>query len=695
MLYAYFCIYCLVYERFIMKANLVTTVDYKPLPLDFNKKKTPVSYSTVNNKNLSTIQNLANQQCMGKKEWAPIDKINAWMITAETATFMKWGGLGVVASELPEAFNKNFSSENEKISIVTPLYLGNTGKKNAYLEGNIYNGAENKKISLTKIISLKVPFCNGHNTLVEYSTDVLMGEFNGVTYLFLQNDRFFSINPSPKNNPAQDGCYVLNVNNINEVERFAFFSKAVYCFIKHLILHNNTSIKTPNLLVANDWHSGALSGLTKYLTTAQVESGQMTQNLADSISQIPIIHLAHHLGYQGWDYPNTARILNSLYENLSALVYKNAKAIKNSNPRTTNTLIVYDCYNQASCNFHLADRVVTVSKNYMEEVSKELDFGLDFRDILKIRKDHRNFFGIVNGYDKNLISPNQNKIDAINKYFAPSNFVFYDQDHLQNKLEDKKEFIKLISKIATDKEFKEKVIPLIDIYKFADISKSIKRVERTPIICATSRLVEQKGYDVASSAIINLAQKFSHFKNIDLPIFILGGAGDNNYFEILTNLKDKITAINPKYGDRIFVFRGYQDHFAYAIQLASDFYMMPCRFEPCGLTQMEAMAKGTLPVAMSTGGLVDTIENEVDGFRTAVFFSPNKRKVYGANLDAQRLKNNINAYTETLEKALTYFYRQPKKIAQMTSNAMHKDFSWNVENGSIYKYRQLFKTGSL
>lgn len=72
--------------------------------------------------------------------------------------------------------------------------------------------------------------------------------------------------------------------------------------------------------------------------------------------------------------------------------------------------------------------------------------------------------------------------------------------------------------------------------------------------------------------------------------------------------------------------------------MASDFYMMPSRFEPCGLTQMEAMAKGALPVAMSTGGLVDTIENGVDGFRTEVFFSSHKRRVYGNNLTAQRLK---------------------------------------------------------
>ena len=575
------------------------------------------------------------------------------------------------------------------------MYIGNTGKKAASFDGKTYFGAQKNNIELQKILSLKVPFNGPRGTLLQNPVDVYTGTFNNVNYIFLQNERFFSINPHPNNNPAQDGCYILNSQNINEVERFAFFSKAVYCLLKHLAQKRNPEITMPNILVANDWHSGALSGLLKYFTLAQVEAGMMEQPLADKLKNIPVIHLAHHLGYQGWDFEHTQHILNSLYENLSSLVFKNSKAIKNSNPRTGSTLIVYDCYNQASCNFHLADRVVTVSKNYMEEVSKELDFGLDFRDILKIRKDHRNFFGIVNGYDKKLISPTQSRIDKLNKYFDPFHFVFYDEKNLSGKLENKKEFVKMLSKIAVDKTFKDKVIPLVDIYKFEDLSTSVKKIENTPIICATSRLVEQKGYDIAAQSIINLAERFSNLKSFEPPIFILGGAGDNNYFEYLTNLKDKISATNPKYGKRIFVFRGYQDDFAYSIQLASDFYMMPCRFEPCGLTQMEAMAKGALPVAMSTGGLVDTIENDIDGFRTEVFFSPSKRRVYGNNLTAQRLKNNVNAYTETLTKALETFYRHHNKIMQMTTNAMSKDFSWNVANGSIYKYYQLFKTGHI
>ena len=446
-------------------------------------------------------------------------------------------------------------------------------------------------------------------------------------------------------------------------------------------------------MIANDWHSGALSGLTKYFTKAQIEAQRMSPELAEKMKALPIVHVAHHLGYQGWDYDNTSRILNSLYENTATLVFKNAKAIKNSNPRATNTLIVSDCYNQASCNFHLADRVVTVSKNYMEEVSKELGFGFDFRDILKIRKDHRNFFGIVNGYEKKLISPNKEKIEGLNTYFQGFDFRVFDENSLEAKNHNKAEFIKLISKIAADPDYKKSVIPLIDIYKFEDISQSVKNPAETPIFCATSRLVEQKGYDIAAQAILKLIHEFDDFKK-ELPIFVMGGAGDDTNFAILTHLKDKISQINPKAGERIFVFRGYRDQFAYAVQLASDFYLMPCRFEPCGLTQMEAMAKGALPVAMSTGWLVDTIDDGVNGFRTEVFFTEGRR-VYGNNLTAKRLKNNVNAYAETLQKVLDTFYNNPQTITEMKKNAMIKNFGWDVEDGSLYKYYNLLRFGHL
>ena len=665
----------------------------RPLPKAFNKKKFVLSYNVVNNPILSEIQNLSKKQCLGKNPWPEIQKINSWMISAETATFMKWGGLGMIASELPEVFNHVFGKNGEQLSVVTPMYLGDTKKKKAAFEGDVYTGTENKKIQLKKIRAITVPFAADRPALHKFKVTVYTGVFNNTNYIFLANDRFFSINPHPDNPSAQDGCYVMNEFGINEVERFAFFSKAVYELLKEIFEGKIKDISRPNVLIANDWHSGALSGLTKYFTKAQIEAQRMSPELAEKMKALPIVHVAHHLGYQGWDYDNTSRILNSLYENTATLVFKNAKAIKNSNPRATNTLIVSDCYNQASCNFHLADRVVTVSKNYMEEVSKELGFGFDFRDILKIRKDHRNFFGIVNGYEKKLISPNREKIEGLNTYFQGFDFRVFDENSLEAKNHNKAEFIKLISKIAADPDYKKSVIPLIDIYKFEDISQSVKNPAETPIFCATSRLVEQKGYDIAAQAILKLIHEFDDFKK-ELPIFVMGGAGDDTNFAILTHLKDKISQINPKAGERIFVFRGYRDQFAYAVQLASDFYLMPCRFEPCGLTQMEAMAKGALPVAMSTGGLVDTVDDGVNGFRTEVFFTEGRR-VYGNNLTAKRLKNNVNAYAETLQKVLDTFYNNPQTITEMKKNAMIKNFGWDVEDGSLYKYYNLLRFGHL
>ena len=665
----------------------------RPLPKAFNKKKFVLSYNVVNNPILSEIQNLSKKQCLGKNPWPEIQKINSWMISAETATFMKWGGLGMIASELPEVFNHVFGKNGEQLSVVTPMYLGDTKKKKAAFEGDVYTGTENKKIQLKKIRVITVPFAADRPALHKFKVTVYTGVFNNTNYIFLANDRFFSINPHPDNPSAQDGCYVMNEFGINEVERFAFFSKAVYELLKEIFEGKIKDISRPNVLIANDWHSGALSGLTKYFTKAQIEAQRMSPELAEKMKALPIVHVAHHLGYQGWDYDNTSRILNSLYENTATLVFKNAKAIKNSNPRATNTLIVSDCYNQASCNFHLADRVVTVSKNYMEEVSKELGFGFDFRDILKIRKDHRNFFGIVNGYEKKLISPNKEKIEGLNTYFQGFDFRVFDENSLEAKNHNKAEFIKLIYKIAADPDYKKSVIPLIDIYKFEDISQSVKNPAETPIFCATSRLVEQKGYDIAAQAILKLIHEFDDFKK-ELPIFVMGGAGDDTNFAILTHLKDKISQINPKAGERIFVFRGYRDQFAYAVQLASDFYLMPCRFEPCGLTQMEAMAKGALPVAMSTGGLVDTVDDGVNGFRTEVFFTEGRR-VYGNNLTAKRLKNNVNAYAETLQKVLDTFYNNPQTITEMKKNAMIKNFGWDVEDGSLYKYYNLLRFGHL
>ena len=667
--------------------------NFQLLPTGFNKKKFSIVYGVPHNELLYQMQSTAKRQCMSNKLWPQIDTIEAWMISAETATFMKCGGLGMVASELPENFNQVFQKDGHKIHILAPMYLGDTGKKKAALVDGIYTGAEGKSMPVKKIKKIKVLFAGKQNKLKEFAVDIYEGELNGVTYYMLYNLHFFSINPSKNNPSAQGGCYVLNENEIDEVEKFAFFSKAVYCLLEELAKQPDKHINMPNILLANDWHSGALAGLTKYFTLAKVYAGRMTNDAAEKIKDIPIIHIAHHMGYQGWDYKNTSRLLNSLYEDLATVVLKNAKAMKNSNARTTNTLIVGDTYNQAASNMHLADRIITVSKNYMEEVSTEKSFGFDFRDILKIRKNYRTFYGIVNGYEKRLISPNAKKIKEINEYFKITDFRFYDGNNLNVKLHNKKECIKLLSRLATDEAYKDTVIPLIDLYKFDNIADLEVNADKIPVICMTSRMVEQKGYDVAINAILKMIDKYKNSPD-GFPIFILGGAGNKDLYSDLMTLKDTAKQIFRDFAKRIFVFRGYKDEFAYSVQLAADFYMMPSYFEPCGLTQMEAMAKGSLPIATSTGGLVDTIHDGVDGFRTEAFFAGGER-VYGTNLMAQKLKNNLNAYEDVLAKALRYFYAAPETLMQMQQNAMADDFSWSSPNGSVYKYHKLFLTGAL
>ena len=129
----------------------------------------------------------------------------------------------------------------------------------------------------------------------------------------------------------------------------------------------------------------------------------------------------------------------------------------------------------------------------------------------------------------------------------------------------------------------------------------------------------------------------------------------------MTHLKDKISQINPKAGERIFVFRGYRDQFAYAVQLASDFYLMPCRFEPCGLTQMEAMAKGALPVAMSTGGLVDTVDDGIEILTGMPAGKPNKNGEYP--------KGTVNY---AVQKGLEHYYKCYVRYARETHGCLGK-----------------------
>ena len=101
-----------------VKPKVVDVVSEKLLENGFNKSKKPPVFLAPKDKYLHKMQNLAEMQCFGRTSWPEIISLRAWMISAETSYFMKMGGLGMVASELPETYNLEFGAKGDEIVVV-------------------------------------------------------------------------------------------------------------------------------------------------------------------------------------------------------------------------------------------------------------------------------------------------------------------------------------------------------------------------------------------------------------------------------------------------------------------------------------------------------------------------------------------------------------------------------------------------
>jgi starch synthase len=142
---------------------------------------------------------------------------------------------------------------------------------------------------------------------------------------------------------------------------------------------------------------------------------------------------------------------------------------------------------------------------------------------------------------------------------------------------------------------------------------------------------------------------------MDLQMVVLG-MGERG-------LEERFLEIQKKYPDPLSVSIGYREDEAHQIQAGCDFFVMPSRFEPCGLTQMYAMRYGTLPVVRQTGGLADTVENydEKTGTGTGFVFQ---------DLTPRALYN-------VLGWACATYYDRPTAYRRLQKNAMGKDFGWS------------------
>lgn len=266
-----------------------------------------------------------------------------------------------------------------------------------------------------------------------------------------------------------------------------------------------------------------------------------------------------------------------------------------------------------------ADAINTVSETYTQEVMSR-DFGQDLHRILTNRQ-HK-LFGVVNGIDYKEFNPQNDKK------------IFRNYDH-------KKVLRKKLNKKFIQKLFK---LPIRD---------------NVPVICMTSRVTYQKGFELILRIIKPLMQ-------FDLQ-FIVIGSGDKNI------IKD-LNKVQKKYPDKFVIIPSHEKNQKYETQIyaGSDLILLPSHHEPCGINQLKGFRYGCVPVVRSTGGLNDTVTN----------FDPLSNTGNGFTFKNYSSKDLLVAITRALE---TYKY---KKIWRaLVCRGMKASVSWELP---AQKYVQLY-----
>ncbi len=267
-----------------------------------------------------------------------------------------------------------------------------------------------------------------------------------------------------------------------------------------------------------------------------------------------------------------------------------------------------------------ADLLNTVSERYAEEIQSGPEYGCGLEGVLRDRSE--DLFGIVNGIDYEVWNP---EIDELIPYK-------YSFDDLSGKRKDK------------EKLLEENNLPLMG----GDI----------PLIGVISRLVDQKGFDL-------VAEIADEMMSLDIQ-FVLLGTGLPKYHKIFTE-------IGHKYPSKAGINLTFNNALAHRIEASADMFLMPSRFEPCGLNQLYSLKYGTIPIVRAVGGLADTIEDydsdtgEGNGFVFEEYSS--------------------KALLETIERAIQT-YKDKSAWHKLVRNAMQADFSWRV---SAQKYVELYK----
>jgi starch synthase len=270
-----------------------------------------------------------------------------------------------------------------------------------------------------------------------------------------------------------------------------------------------------------------------------------------------------------------------------------------------------------------ADAVSTVSPTHAREICSD-EYGMGLQDSLRVRAAQGALSGILNGVDYGEWDPRHDR-------YLP---VHYDPDSLAVKALLKRQFL---------------------------ARRGLGAARGVPLAGLVGRLAVQKGIELMFEALPRV------LRARPLACAVLGN-GEPRYEEFFASLAQEFPG-------RVSFHCGYDDELAHWIEAAADMFLMPSRYEPCGLNQMYSLRYGTVPIVRRTGGLADSVEHydPARGTGTGVVFN---------DFDPPALEWALNTALD--------WYTQPTDWTRMMKNGMQRDYSWERQGAQyLALYRRL------
>jgi starch synthase len=266
-----------------------------------------------------------------------------------------------------------------------------------------------------------------------------------------------------------------------------------------------------------------------------------------------------------------------------------------------------------------ADALTTVSETYAREIQTD-ELGMGLQDLLRLRSNA--LVGIVNGVDYDVWDPSHDAL--IPARYTPQNLAG--------------------KRICRDTLLARHGIPASP---------------EVPVFGIVSRLTVQKGFELVAEAMPVVLQRE------DVRLVVLG-SGEERYERFFRSLQQSFPT-------RVAYATGYDEALSHAIEAGADMFLMPSRYEPCGLNQMYSLRYGTVPIVRRTGGLADTVRD----------WDPRRGTGTGFLFEAFR----SDALLEAVSRALAA-WRDRASWTTLVRNGMAEDFSWEIQ---VQRYEDLYR----